>query len=272
MTLSLTGADLFAMGLVCLAAILLLPFAALFDRRAALVWLLAIIDVFLGGYAFSMAAVDLSEPTLNPWALGAVLVVVGGGVAFGVQRVTDHLSASFEKIANGAGKAVFAFVILMALIQFSVVVLRYVFGVNSIAIQESVTYLHGAVFLLAAGYTLLSNDHVRVDIFYGSASPKRRAHIDFLGTYFFLFPFCLITLWAAAPYVANSWSVREGSTEQSGIQGIFLLKTLIPLFALLLTAAGFTAATRAAGVLRELDNAPNEPHGTALDEAGSDRA
>ena len=130
-------------------------------------------------------------------------------------------------------------------------VLRYVFGWNSIFLQESVTYLHGSIFLLAGGYALLTNDHVRVDIFYGSASPRRRAMIDLFGCYSFLFPFCLLTIAMAAPYVANSWTAMEGSMEPSGIPAMFLLKSLIPVFALLLLAAGFVTAADAARVLRE---------------------
>jgi TRAP-type mannitol/chloroaromatic compound transport system permease small subunit len=138
----------------------------------------------------------------------------------------------------------------MALVQFGVVILRYVFGVNSIFMQESIIYMHGAVFLLAAGYALLTDDHVRVDIFYRGASPKRKALVNFVGTYAFLFPVVLTALWTGSEYVGHSWAVREGSTEQSGIQGIYLLKTLIPVFAVLLAMAGFSAATRAGETLR----------------------
>ena len=133
----------------------------------------------------------------------------------------------------------------MALVQFAVVLLRYVFGVNWIFMQESVIYMHGLVFLVAAGYALLTDDHVRVDIFYRGSPPKRKALIDLLGTYFFLFPICLLILWTASPYVARSWLVMEGSTDTSGIQGVFLLKTLIPIFAALLSMAGFVIAHRA---------------------------
>ena len=79
----------------------------------------------------------------------------------------------FDAVARKTGRAVMWLLLVMALVQFAVVVLRYVFGVNFIFMQESITYMHGAVFLLAGGYALLTDDHVRVDIFYGSASPKR---------------------------------------------------------------------------------------------------
>ena len=140
--------------------------------------------------------------------------------------------------------------LVMALVQFAVVVLRYVFGINYIFMQESITYMHGAVFLLAGGYALLTNDHVRVDIFYREAPEKQKALVDFLGTYLLLFPVCLLLLWTASPYVANSWAVGEGSNESSGIQAVFIMKSFIPAFAVLLAMAGFNIAARAGAVLK----------------------
>ncbi|MEX6633713.1 TRAP transporter small permease subunit [Hyphococcus lacteus] len=173
------------------------------------------------------------------------MILMGGVIDF-VGRLTPLI----EKFVRKTGHTVMWLLIIMALIQFGIVVLRYVFGINKIYMQESITYMHGTVFLLAGGYALLTNDHVRVDIFYGEASEKRKALIDFLGTYFLLFPVCLLLLWTASPYVGNSWAVNEGSPQSSGIQGIYLLKSLIPMFALLMIMAGFTIATRAANVLR----------------------
>ena len=138
----------------------------------------------------------------------------------------------------------------MALVQFAVVILRYVFGINYIFMQESITYMHGAVFLLAGGYALVTNDHVRVDIFYREAPAKRKALIDFIGTYLLLFPICILLLWSASPYVASSWAVGEGSAETSGIQAVYLLKSMIPAFATLLAMAGFSIAARAGEILK----------------------
>jgi TRAP-type mannitol/chloroaromatic compound transport system permease small subunit len=177
--------------------------------------------------------------------LTALVALLGGPL-----RATEKLAPMFAAIARGAGRLVMWLTLAMALAQFGVVILRYVFGINSIFMQESITYMHGAVFLLAAGYALLTDDHVRVDIFYRGASPKRKAMADFLGTYLFLFPVLLVVLWTASDYVGHSWSVREGSNEQSGIQGVFLLKSLIPAFAVLLAMAGFVHAARAGKVLR----------------------
>ncbi|MGE0408193.1 MAG: TRAP transporter small permease subunit [Amphiplicatus sp.] len=179
-----------------------------------------------------------------------MLLPLAGLSAKAPRRATKALASVFEGVARRVGRLAMWLVLLMALLQLSVVILRYVFGVNFIFMQEGVTYLHGAVFLLAGGYALLTDDHVRVDIFYRGASPKKKALIDFLGTYFLLFPVCLLILWTASGYVGNSWAVREGSNEQSGVQAVFLLKSLIPAFAVLMAMAGFSIAAKAGETLR----------------------
>jgi TRAP-type mannitol/chloroaromatic compound transport system permease small subunit len=140
-------------------------------------------------------------------------------------------------------------VLLMALIQVSIVMMRYIFGINFIWLQESIIYLFGASFLLTAGYALLIDEHVRVDIFYREASERFKARVDMFGTYAFLFPICVLLVWAAGPYVGRAWAIMEGSQEISGIQAVFILKSFIPAFAILLAMAGFTLVTKAAGTL-----------------------
>ena len=204
---------------------------------------------------FAILAVDLNPPALSA---GLTLTIGVGAALFGLilatrgaAAVTESLAGPIEAFVRGAGRASLYLIMAMAAIQFAIVILRYVFGLNFIAMQESITYMHGAVFLLAGGYALLTDDHVRVDIFYRDASPKKKALIDLAGTYLLLFPFCLVALWAAGPYVANSWAVREGSMEQSGIRGVYLLTALIPVYLTLLALAGFAIATRAVKTLRE---------------------
>ncbi|MEM6415550.1 MAG: TRAP transporter small permease subunit [Pseudomonadota bacterium] len=248
----------FSVFLSLFSTILVLPLAHLAGRKAKFVWPLTTLVISCLFYVFSLAAVDLSAPGLNLWVIGFVVSFIVAGLLYGIEKLTVNTASVAEYLARSSGQLVFPFVFLMAFVQFTTVVLRYIFGVNFIAMQESVTYLHGAIFMLASGYALLTNDHVRVDIFYSTVSEKYRAAIDLAGVYLFLFPFCLVTLWASAPYVANAWSVREGSTEQSGIQAVFLLKTLIPIFAVLLASAGFTKALEASeSLLRRPFDAPN---------------
>lgn len=121
----------------------------------------------------------------------------------------------------------------MVLIQFGIVVGRYVFGVNSIAAQESVLYLHAALFMLAAGYTLLVDKHVRVDVFYAKVAPETRRRIDIFGHLFLLLPSVAALAWWSWPSVRNSWKILEGPLSVGGIEAVFLLKSLIPAFCLL---------------------------------------
>lgn len=123
----------------------------------------------------------------------------------------------------------------MVLVTFGVVLMRYIFGLGSTILQESVVYMHAIVFMACAGYALVHNGHVRCDIFYGAASPRAKAVIDIIGTFLFLVPTCILIIWVTWPYAAASWAVLEGSPEgRMGIPGVFLLKTLILVFAGLL--------------------------------------
>jgi TRAP-type mannitol/chloroaromatic compound transport system permease small subunit len=153
-----------------------------------------------------------------------------------IARATD---AANERI----GVTVAWLALALVLVAFTVVLMRYVFGVGSVKMQESIVYMHATVFMVAAGYTLLHNGHVRCDIFYAAASPRRRALIDLIGVAVFLLPTCALIAWAAWPYVAQAWSVREGSQEGSlGIPGVYLLKSVILVFAGLVALQGIALA------------------------------
>ena len=95
-------------------------------------------------------------------------------------------------------------------------------------------YLHGMVFLLGIAFALKQNAHVRVDIIYQKASRRTQAKIDLLGTLLFLFPVAAFIGWMSIDFVAFSWRVGEGSAEPGGLPGVYLLKTLLPLMAILL--------------------------------------
>lgn len=236
--------------------LMMLPLASFAgSRRAAAIAEIALVLGVAGAwFLFAKLAVEIDPPKATAVQFCAAmigLVVLAAAIASaGARSIAAALSAPLEAIVRRTGHLALYLVMLMALVQFSAVILRYVFGLNFIAMQESVTYMHGAVFLFAGGYALLTDDHVRVDIFYRDASPRSKAMIDLAGTYLFLFPFCLVALWAAGPYVANSWAVREGSMEQSGIKGVFLLKTLIPIYLTLLACAGFVIAARSVAAIK----------------------
>jgi len=148
------------------------------------------------------------------------------------------IATLLDRFAEATGRIIAWLTLGMVLITFTVVILRYLFQTGSIAMQESVTYLHASVFMLGAAYTLKHDGHVRVDILYQRYTPRTRAWIDLLGTLLLLFPVCLFILFASLEYVANSWSLLEGSREADGLDGVFLLKTAIPVMAVLLLLQG----------------------------------
>ncbi|MDF1846464.1 MAG: TRAP transporter small permease subunit [Parvibaculaceae bacterium] len=175
-------------------------------------------------------------------------------------KVADWIDA----FSNRTGRIIAWAALLMVLIQFTVVMMRYVFGLSSVWMQESIIYLHGILFMLAAGYTLYCDGHVRVDIFYREASPKYKATIDLIGTIMFLWPVAILVIYVSWPYVASSWRVLEGSRETSGIPAVFLLKTVIPVFALFIILQGLSTVLRSLLTLtgrataRDDDSSPSE--------------
>ncbi len=143
------------------------------------------------------------------------------------------------------GRAAAWLCLAVVAIQFVVVVLRYLFGIGSIWLQESIVYSHAAMFLLVAAWTLKNEGHVRVDIFYATASPRRKAIVDLCGALFLLIPFAGAILFFSLPYVMRSWATMEGSREASGLPLVYVLKTLIPVFAVMLILQGSAQALRA---------------------------
>jgi TRAP-type mannitol/chloroaromatic compound transport system permease small subunit len=164
-----------------------------------------------------------------------------------MRRLADFLDSINERI----GRAIAWLLLALVLCQFAVVVLRYVFGAGSLWLQEGVIYLHATIFMSAAGYTLLHDGHVRVSVFYDRASTRLRAAIDLLGSLVLLMPFCIVLFAESLPYVGRSWSLLEGSADASGLPTLFLLKTLIPVLAILLGLAGLSSALRTAYALHD---------------------
>ncbi len=156
-----------------------------------------------------------------------------------------RIITALEGVQRLIGHAVAWVVVAMAALTFGIVVLRYVFSLGWIWLQELVVYLHAALFMGAAGYTLLVHGHVRVDVFFRDWSPENRARVDFYGTLLLLLPVCLLLLWFGVPYVFDSWARLEGSPEAGGIPAVFVLKTMILVLPLALLAQGTAVALRA---------------------------
>jgi len=161
-------------------------------------------------------------------------------------RIADGIERCNTAIGRGAAWAA----LFIVAVQFIVVILRYVFDLGSIWLTESIIYGHATLFMLAAAWTLREGGHVRVDIFYADASPRTKAIIDLCGAVLLLLPFMLVLLYFAMPYTARSWAILEHSRETSGLPLVFVLKTLIPTFALLMALQGAAQAIRAAAALQ----------------------
>lgn len=158
------------------------------------------------------------------------------------QSALYRLSARLDRIAETVGNAAAWLALALVLVTFSVVVLRYLFELGWIAMQESILYLHASLFLLGAAYTLNKDRHVRVDILYRGFTPRRKALVDLLGALFLLLPVCSFLLWISWDYVASAWALQEGSPEAGGLPLVYLLKSLIPIAALLLILQGVSQA------------------------------
>jgi len=155
-----------------------------------------------------------------------------------------------DRINDVIGRGIAWLTLVMVLVTFLIVVLRYAFSIGWIAMQESVVYLHALVFMLGAAYTLKQNAHVRVDIFYNKLGDRARAWIDLAGVLLLLAPFCLFIIVISWNYVSLSWSLLEGSRDAGGLPAVFLLKTAIPVMAGLLMLQGIAQALRSILVLR----------------------
>src|SRR6204780_4990167 len=166
-----------------------------------------------------------------------------------MRNTLARLAGAIDRTTAAIGRAAMWCSLFVVLAEFAVVVLRYAFGMGSVPLQESVLYAHAALFMLAAAWTLQVDGHVRVDVFYAQASPRRRAVIDLVGAIVFLFPFAIAVAALSLPYVGRSWAILEGSRETSGLPFVYLLKALIPLFAFLIGLQGIAQAIRAALVL-----------------------
>ena len=162
------------------------------------------------------------------------------------------MSKFLDAFSIRVGHAVSWLTLLMVLVTFVIVVLRYVFGTGLIWLQESVTWMHAAVFMLGAAYTLQREEHVRVDIFYRKMSEQKRAWVNLLGVLVFIFPMCAFFVYQSIDYVAASWSLREVSRNSGGLSypAVPLLKSVLVIMPVAVALQGLALLLRAAQVIR----------------------
>ena len=141
--------------------------------------------------------------------------------------------------------------IVMVVLTLSVVLLRYLFSSSTIFLQELITYAHALFFLLGIPLGILRDDHVRVDLVYSRLSERKQSIVNLLGHILFLLPLSALMLFWSTPYAISSWQIFEGSNEVGGVPAIFLLKSLLPITALLIALIGLSKSYQLLKTLRQ---------------------
>jgi TRAP-type mannitol/chloroaromatic compound transport system permease small subunit len=181
-------------------------------------------------------------------------------------RALLRLADGLDAVSRAIGLGVRWLAALLVVVQFAVVVLRYAFGTSYPWAQESVTYVHAVLFMLAIGYAYMLDAHVRVDFFHGRWDERRRAALEAAGVLVLVWPFCALLLWASWGYVAVSFRLGEGPMTHGGLPLQPYLKALIPAMAGLLALQGLSVLLRALGVVAGLERTAF-PHRRTVGEA-----
>ena len=165
-------------------------------------------------------------------------------------KFLNNILQAINCFTQGVGRVVAWLCLLLVGLTVLVVLLRYFFGMGSIAVQESVTYVHSIIFMLGLAVALQRGGHVRVDIFYRNYSVRQQALVDLIGGLVFLVPFCLFIFISCWDYVLASWAIAEGSSENDGIAAVYLLKTLMLIMPMTLLLQPIAELLKALMILR----------------------
>jgi TRAP-type mannitol/chloroaromatic compound transport system permease small subunit len=155
-------------------------------------------------------------------------------------NVLKTVSRWIDILNEWVGRGVAWVTLVLVVVIFVDVVMRYLFNTSFVFTQELEWHLFGFIFLIGAGYTLLHDGHVRVDIIYQRLGLKGQAWINLLGVIFFLIPGCLMVMITSWKFVANSFMIMEGSPDPGGIPFRFIIKGCIPAGFFLLLIQGLS--------------------------------
>lgn len=153
--------------------------------------------------------------------------------------ITLKTQTLLDTTIEWTGRIISWLTLFMVLTVILVLILRNWFDLSAIALQESVSYMHAAVFMLGAAFALKHNDHVRVDVFYQNFSPKKKAVVNIFGFILLLLPVCLFIFIYCKDYVLFSWALGEGSNQPGGIPYLYILKSLLLAMPVALIIQGF---------------------------------
>lgn len=162
------------------------------------------------------------------------------------------LSTLIDSISEATGRAAAWLTLAMVIVSFVIVIIRYMFNSGFIWLQESLIWMHAAVFMLGAAYTLQRDQHVRVDIFYRDMSVKHRALVNLFGVLFFIFPLCVFFVVEGFDYVSASWSINEVSRNSGGLPYPFvpLLKSVLLVMPIAVALQGLSMMLHSISELR----------------------
>lgn len=177
------------------------------------------------------------------------------------------LSAFIDRLNERVGQTVYWLILVMVIVSSGNAAIRYIFSNSSNAWLEVQWYLFATVFLLCSGYTLLRNEHIRIDVIAGRLSRKAQLWIDIIGTVAFLFPMAILILTLSWPMFMKSFTMNEMSSDAGGLIR-WPVKLMIPAGFSLLLLQGLSEFIKKIGILRGLLPDPGDQghhHHTSAD-------
>lgn len=159
-------------------------------------------------------------------------------------QVLRNIARKIDALQDRFGRFVSWIMLLMVLVVFTDVLLRYLFRTSAVWLQELEWHLFGVVYMLGAGYTMLYDEHVRVDILYSRWSVRKKAWSDLILYLVFFYPSAIMIVWTTIPFVRDSFHVYEGSPDPGGIPLRFLLKSVIIVGFLVLMIQAFSQVVK----------------------------
>lgn len=176
------------------------------------------------------------------------------------------LSRAIDAVTERVGRLVYWLVLIVVLISAANATVRKVFDYSSNAYLEIQWYLFSVIFLFGAGYTLLRNEHVRIDIIQGRLSPRAQNWIDVFGIVFFLMPMSIVIMWLSWPLFLDSLHRHEVSTNAGGLI-IWPARLMVPIgFALLIMQAVSELIKRIAFLMGRIPDPLEKRHEKSAEE------
>jgi len=166
------------------------------------------------------------------------------------------LSRAIDRLNEIIGKTVMWAIFVAILVSAANAVVRKVFNTSSNSWLELQWYLFGAAFMLAAAYTLKQNEHIRIDIFYGTRSRRTQHWIDLFGHVLFLMPFVVLMAWMMVPYAWQAWKIGQVSTNAGGLM-IWPARAILAAGFILLVLQGISEIIKKIAVMQGLIDDPH---------------